>query len=208
MLSFLIIKIMKANEVLKLLRISRPTLSKYVKENIIKVKKLPNGYYDYDEESVYTLLNKDIPRKNVIYARVSTKKQKKSLENQIAIIKSYCFQNGIIINEVYQDIASGMKLNRKELMNLIKEIINHKIKMVILSHKDRLSRIGFDLFKDLFKEFGTEIIVINELESVSTEQEIFQEIISLLHCYAMSMYSKRRKIFIKKKIEEFQNESK
>lgn len=199
---------MKANEVLKLLRISRPTLSKYVKENIIKVKKLPNGYYDYDEESVYTLLNKDIPRKNVIYARVSTKKQKKSLENQIAIIKSYCFQNGIIINEVYQDIASGMKLNRKELMNLIKEIINHKIKMVILSHKDRLSRIGFDLFKDLFKEFGTEIIVINELESVSTEQEIFQEIISLLHCYAMSMYSKRRKIFIKKKIEEFQNESK
>lgn len=197
---------MKASEVLKLLRISRPTLTKYIKNGLIKGKKLPNGYYDYDEGSVYALLNENIPRKIIIYARVSTKKQKKDLENQIEFIKNYCFQNGIIINEIYQDIASGMKLNRKELMIVIKEIINHKVKSVIISHKDRLSRIGFELFRDLFKEFGTEIIVVNELESVSTEQEIFQEIISLLHCYAMSMYSRRRKEFTKKKAEEFVSE--
>lgn len=97
-------------------------------------------------------------------------------------------------------------LDRKGLISLIREIIDYKLQSVIISHKDRLSRIGFELFTRLLKEFGTEIIVINDLESVSTEQEIFQEIISLLHCYAMSMYSKRRKQFTKKKITEFEHE--
>lgn len=170
---------MKACEVLNLLRVSRPTLTNYVKQGIINMIKLPNGRYDYDEKTVYDFMNKDIPRKNILYARVSARKQKKDLETQIQSLKSYCFQNGIVINGIYEDIASGMKLERKNLLFLIKEIINYKINLVIISHKDRLSRIG--------------LIVINDLEYISTEQEIFQEIISLLHCYAMSMYSRRRK---------------
>lgn len=197
---------MKAAEVLNLLRISRPTLTNYVKQGYLKVATLPNGRYDYNDKSVYRFMNKDIPRKNVIYARVSTRKQKKDLENQIQLLKHLCFQNGIIINGIYEDIALGMNLDRKNLLPLIKEIINYKINSVIISHKDRLSRIGFKLFQHLFREFGTELVVINELESGSTEQEIFQEIISLLHCYAMSMYSRRRKDFVKKKKREFQDE--
>ena len=197
---------MKAKEVLGLLRISRVTLSKYVKEGTIKVTILPNGRYDYNEKSVYSFLNKDLPRKTVAYARVSTKKQKKDLENQIQFIKNYCFQNGIILNAIYEDIASGMQFKRKKLMSLLRELMNYKIEKIIISHKDRLSRIGFELFNDLFQEFGTEIVIVNDLESVSTEQEIFQEIISLLHCYAMSMDSKRRKQFTQQKIKEFNNE--
>ena len=72
---------MKAKDVLSLLRITRPTLTKYVKHGVIKVKTLPNGRYEYDEESVYNFLNKDVSRKTYIYARVSTAKQKKDLEN-------------------------------------------------------------------------------------------------------------------------------
>jgi len=196
----------KAAEVLNLLRISRPTLTNYVKQGYLKVATLPNGRYDYDDKSVYQFMNKDIPRKNVIYARVSTRKQKKDLENQIPLLKHYCFQNGIVIKGIYEDIASGMNLDRKNLHPLIKEIINYKINLVIISHKDRINRIGFKLFQHSFREFGTELVVINELESVSTEQEVFQEIISLLHCYAMSMYSRRRKDFVKKKKREFQDE--
>lgn len=70
---------MKAAEVLNLLRISRHTLTNYVKQGYLKVTTLPNGRYDYNEKSVYKFLIRDIPRKNVIYARVSTSKQKKDL---------------------------------------------------------------------------------------------------------------------------------
>jgi len=65
---------MKSCKVLKLLNITRPTLCRYVKNGLVKFKQLPNGFYDYEEESIYKLLNKNIERKNIIYARVSTQK--------------------------------------------------------------------------------------------------------------------------------------
>lgn len=68
---------MKANEVLSLLQISRQTLTRYTKQEIIKVNKLSNGRYNYDEESVYKLFNKGVSRKTYLYARVSSAKQKK-----------------------------------------------------------------------------------------------------------------------------------
>ena len=83
---------MKVKEVMSLLRISRPTLCKYVKSGIIKTTKLGNNHYDYDEKSVYAFLNKDVKRKTMVYCRVSTSKQKKDLikfEEIISILHCY-----------------------------------------------------------------------------------------------------------------------
>ncbi len=80
---------MKSKEVLKFLNISRPTLTKYVKNGTIKVTVLQNGYYDYDEKSIYAFMK--IPmdaRINVIYARVSTQKQTKERFMYTSIIFS------------------------------------------------------------------------------------------------------------------------
>ena len=68
---------MKAKQVLDILQISRPTLTRYVKNGLIKTTIFLNGRYDYSEESVYNFLNKKIERNTAIYARVSTHKQKK-----------------------------------------------------------------------------------------------------------------------------------
>ena len=68
---------MTAKEVLRILGITRQTLTKYVKTEVIRVNVLPNGRYDYNEEDVYKFLNKGVNRKTYIYARVSTSKQKK-----------------------------------------------------------------------------------------------------------------------------------
>lgn len=73
---------MKAKEVLKILKITRPTLTKYVKDGKIKVKELPSGMYDYDEDSVFSIAGLCGERTCAIYARVSTQKQKKDLSNQ------------------------------------------------------------------------------------------------------------------------------
>jgi len=121
-----------------LLRISRVTLSKYVKEGTIKITTLPNGRYNYNEKSVYRFLNKDLPRKTVVYTRVATKKQKKDLENLIYFITNYYFQNGIVLNAIYEDIASGMRFNREKLRSLLRELIIYRIEKVIISHKDKL----------------------------------------------------------------------
>lgn len=184
---------MKSNKVLKLLNVTRPTLCRYVKTGKLKVTKLPSGQYDYDNESVYKFLNKDLERTNVIYCRVSTAKQKKDLSNQRTTVETYCLKNGIKISDVYSDIGSGINFDRKEFQRLLNDVINHKISKIFITYKDRLSRISFEMFKRLFEEFNCEIVVLNDADdSKMIEKEIFNEIISLIHCFAMKVCSSRR----------------
>ena len=137
---------MKAGEVMKILRISRSTLHRYAKEGLVRRKKI-GKYYDYFDEDIYKLLNKGIPRKTYIYARVSTPKQKKDLERQIEMLKMWFFANGYQINGIFSDIASGINFDgRKEFFNLLDEVMNYKVGKVIIAYKDRLSRVGFSFF--------------------------------------------------------------
>lgn len=190
---------MKTKDVLRILGITRPTLTKYVKNGTIGITELPNGRYDYNEEDVYRFLNKDCTRKTVIYARVSTNKQKKDLQNQIDMLKQFCFSNSYILSGIYSDIASGISFeNRNDFFKLLDEIINGKIDKVIITYKDRLSRVGFELFKHLFLRFNTQIIVMSEMGNTKLDsEEIFEEVISLLHCYSMKLYSKRNQAKLK-----------
>jgi len=185
---------MRAKEVLNLLRISRQTLTRYVKSKKIKINHQSNGYYNYNEEDVYKLLNKDVKRKIYIYGRVSTPKQKKDLENQIDFLKTWCFNSGYKLNGIYSDVASGISFEkRKGFFKLLDEITHYKVEKVIIAYKDRLSRVGFELFFHLFEQYGTEIIVVSELGNKKLDsEEIFEEIVSLLHCYSMKLYSKRK----------------
>lgn len=195
---------MKAKEVLQVLQISRPTLARYVKDGKLKVTLKGNGQYDYDVDSVYRMLNKDIERKTYIYARVSTSKQKKDLENQVRLLTNFCFQNGYVINGVFQDVASGISFKKREqFFELLDEVLAGKVKRVVITYKDRISRVGFELFTYLFKKFGCEIIVISEIGSEKLDsEEFFEEIVSLLHCYSMKLYSSRKVKKIKEILED------
>ena len=198
---------MKANDVLNLLRISRKTLHVYASTGKIKFRVMPNGYYDYNDEDVYKLLNRDVKRKTVIYARVSAIKQKNDLNNQLEQLKQWCFMNGYTINAIYSDMASGISFEkRKGFFDMLDEIINYKVEKVIITYRDRLSRAAFDLFKNLFEKFGTEIVVISEIGSTKLDsEEIFEDIRAMLHCYSMKTYSKRKKSSIEVGYEDNQN---
>lgn len=82
-------------------------------------------------------------RNTVIYDRVSTLKQKKDLENQVELLKKFCFQNGWQVHAVYQDTASGISFEkRKDFFEMLDEILSNCIDKVVVSYKDRLSRFG------------------------------------------------------------------
>ena len=187
---------MKAKNVLNKLKITRQTLCTYVKQSKIKVKLLHNKQYDYNEEDVYKLLGyKKENRKHVIYSRVSTTKQKNYLKNQIEVVEGFCNKNGIVINDIYKDIGSGINFEeRKEFKKLLNDIIEYKIDTIYITYKDRLSRIGYKTFEELFNNYGTKIIVLNEIDDEKIiEKEIFIELISLIHSFSMKVYSNRRK---------------
>lgn len=184
---------MKASEVMKTLRISRSTLLNYKKAGKIRVTQLHNGHYDYHDDDVYQLMNGDQQRMNIIYSCVSTYKQKNDLQNQENLLKQFCLNKGLTINRSYKDIASGLSFdNRTEFFELLDLIMDYKVDKVIIAYKDRLSRVSFDLLKTLFGKFGTEIVVVSEMGNEKLDsEEVFDDIVSLLHCYSMKMYSKR-----------------
>lgn len=87
-----------------------------------------------------------------------------------------------------------MNLDRKNFQKLLDEVTEYKVKSVYVTYKDRLTRLSFDMFKRLFSKYGTEIVVLNEIDNPKEiEKEIFEEIITLLHSFSMKMYSSRRK---------------
>jgi len=110
-------------------------------------------------------------------------------------LKQWSFSNGYQIHGIFADIASGISFEkRKEFFSMLDDILDKKVERVVITYKDRLSRVGFDLFFHLFRKFGTKIVVISEVGSEKLDsQEVFEAIVSLLHCYAMKMYSSRKR---------------
>lgn len=193
---------MKASEVLTLLNITRPTLCSYVKNGTLKVSRLGNGYYDYDKESVYKFLNKDeIHKYNVIYCRVSTHKQKNDLANQVLSLVEYCNDKDIKIDKIFQETASGIDFERKEFSKLINEVINGKINNIYITYKDRISRLSFITLESMFKKFGTNIIPIHNKDHGNIEEDLFEELINIIHLFSTKIYSKRRKEIINQCID-------
>lgn len=129
------------------------------------------------------------------------------MENQINLLRQFCFANGYTISKVYSDIASGISFERrKDFFLMLDDIIFGKVERVVITYEDRLSRVGFELFYYLFKKYHCEIIVMSEVGSQKLDnEEIFEEIVSLLHCFSMKMYSKRKGEKIKKVLEDNDN---
>ena len=184
-----------AKEAKNILKINATTLKSWKDKGILSYKKLSDKKILYDIDSV--LNNSDIVdnRLNVIYARVSNTKQHNDLLNQIELVKSYCITNGIKISKIYQDIASGMNENRKDFNILINDVISGKIKNIYISFKDRLTRFGFDYFKNLFQKYNVNIIILDELEESNKtfQDELTEDLISIIHHFSIKLDSNRRK---------------
>ena len=162
-------------------------------------------HYDYNDEDVYALIHGSKERKNYLYARVSTAKQKTALQNQLEVLKQWTLERGMKIHGYFSDIASGIDfVDRREFFELVNKILNYEVGQVIITHKDRLSRFGFDFFKILFVQFGTVILIISVIGNEKLDAVVFfEEIVSLLHCYSMKLYSRRRNNALEIALEKF-----
>ena len=84
--------------------------------------------------------------------------------------------------------------DRDGLNLIISEVIENKIDTIFVENKDRLARFGFELLEKMFESFGTKIVVISNAENTTYEQELTQDLISIIHHFSMKSYSNRRKL--------------
>ena len=187
---------MKAKEVLNILNIGHRTLGTYVKKGLLNPIKINTNHYEYDPEEVFAILGKSKERYNLTYSRVSLPKQKNNLKTQTKRLYDFATSNGYQIKEQIEDVKSGMSFkDRKGFAKLLKKVTNYEVKNVIIEHKDRLVRFGFELVKMLFEKYGTNIIIISDDEVNKTyEQELTDDLLSIIHYYSMKSYSHRRQL--------------
>lgn len=201
---------MKCKDVLKILGCTRQTLSRYVKDGTIKAIKMPNGYYDYNDDSVYAFIGlkkKKTNKKIISYSRVSTGTQKSQLKEQTQRIYDSCIARGLVLDEQFKDVKSGMNFDRKSFDKVVELIIKGEVQMLVIENKDRLVRFGFEGFEKIFKYFGCTILVLNDkIENKTYEQEMAEDLVSIIHYFTMKSYSHRRKLNkIRRDLEEDEN---
>ena len=168
---------MKARHVMDVLRITRPTLSKYVTTGLIKATKQPNGQYDYDAESVYALLHDGKSRKTALYASVSYSEgirfeqqdviehSQRNVHDQLNRLKHYAHVNGFSEVDTYVDYISISELNnnngRSGLMRLIYDVINHRVSRVIISNEIVVGVPLIQMLRALCRDHDCDLILLD-----------------------------------------------
>ena len=201
---------MRAKEALEILQVHRVTLNKYVREKKIRVTTLANGRYEYNDEDVFSFVGKKKKihgTKIISYSRVSTYEQKSQMKEQTQRIYESCIARGITLDEQFEDVGSGMSSDRKNFNKICQMVFKEEVELLIVENKDRLVRFGFDMLQQFFKYFGCQIVVLNDaIENKSYEQELTDDLISVIHYFTMKSYSHRRKL--NKLRKELENEEK
>ncbi len=190
----------KPKEFSELLNVTVKTLQRWDREKTLVVNRTPTNrrYYTYDQYLQFKGIGRDADsRKIVIYTRVSTRNQADDLENQVDFLQNYVNAKGLIVDEVIRDYGSGLNYNRKKWNQLLGEVMENKVKMIFVSHKDRFVRFGFDWFEKFCNKFNVEIVVVKN-DKLSPHEELVQDIVSILHVFSCRLYELRK---YKKQIE-------
>lgn len=172
----------------KLLQVTQETLREWHRNGKIEATTTKGGHrrYLYSEtvESPYTKF-KD--RKNYLYARVSSSKQKGDLERQVAFLKEQYPDF-----EVIQDVGSGLNFQRKGLRFLLEQAMSGTVSRVVVAHRDRLCRIGFDLFAFLFQKCNVKLEVLDDPTVKEPLKELSEDLLSIITVFTARYYGSRK----------------
>ena len=203
--------IYKVGEFSEKIGVSISTLQRWDRTNVLKSRRTPTNQRYYTDEDLNKVLNLEAEtkskRKNVGYCRVSTQGQKHNLENQQEFVSIYSLSNGVILDEIYTDIGSGLNYKRQNWSKLLKQVEANEIDKIYITYKDRFVRFGYEWFEEFCASHGTEIIVLNQKQT-SPEEELTEDLLSILHVFSERNHELRRcKTEINKELKEI-NEKK
>jgi len=181
-------------EAAKKLRRSVKTLQRWDRDGVLKSSsRTPTGRRMYEEACVDAFLGirqQTGTRVKVAYCRVSSQAQKPDLLNQKAILTQFCVARGLANVETIEEVGGGLNFKRPKFLSLVDRVVSGEIETLILAHKDRLTRFGFDLLHHLCAKHGCEILVIND-EKLSPEREMVEDLMTIVHCFSSRLYGLR-----------------
>ncbi|GJM57159.1 IS607 family transposase [uncultured Dubosiella sp.] len=193
----------KPGEAAEMLNIHVRTVQRYCNEGQLKCIRTETGRRMITRDSLEKVLasagllidDRNNERKDAVYARVSTHKQKTrgDLDRQIEKVCAYAALHDPHQLTVWSDVASGLNDDRKGLNALLDEVMQGNIRRIYIHYRDRLTRFGFNYLKRVCSHFDTDIIVVSS-EDKTMEEELAQDIISIIHSFSGKLYGMRRTV--------------
>jgi putative resolvase len=173
---------MKLSAYAKKVGIGYQTAWRMFKAGKLNAYKLPTGTVivreDPSEESKQSV---------AIYCRVSSSENKGNLESQKKRLLDYCAAKGYRVNKVITEVGSGINDTRKQWQTLLQD---RGIGLIVVEHKDRFTRFGFNGYKTLLKNEGRDIEVVNEAED--GKEDLLQDLVSIITSFCARLYGQRR----------------
>lgn len=191
--------ILTISEAAEILGVSDETLRLWEKAGKIKPSYTEGKHRRYQKADVEKLAGIYVEPANIttnrvaIYCRVSSHEQKAKgdLERQVGRMTSEALKRKYSIVAVFDEVGSGMNDNRKKLQKLFELVENKKVDVVLIEHKDRLSRFCFNYLVSYFKSYGVRIEWSEEILGQSYEQELVSDILSLMASFSAKIYGRR-----------------
>lgn len=188
----------------KILGVTVKTLQRWEREKrLIPIARTDSNRRLYTVSQIRTFIGVqqaggNEPSRLVAYCRVSSAAQKPDLVNQRRVLEEFAVAKGLANVEFVEEVGGGLNFKRKKFLVLQDEIGRREIKTLILAHRDRLTRFGFEWFEHYAKAHGCEVLVLNQ-ERLSPEQEMVQDLMTIVHCFASRLYGLRN---YRKKLDE------
>lgn len=169
------------------------TLQRWDRTGVMVAERTPTGRRVYTLQILRSAMGLDDEHRDrvaVAYCRVSSQAQKPDLKNQRAVVEDFCIARGMANVEFIQEIGGGLNFKRPMFLKLVDRIVAGEVSHVILAHKDRLARFGFDLLAHLCRTHQCELLVIDS-EKLSPEVEMTQDLMTIVHCFSSRLYGLR-----------------
>lgn len=200
-------KYIKLSKLCYELQVTKATIYNWQKQGKLKLIKPYDSKLNYVTEDTYNeLLNITKTKRNdkvIIYCRVSSSANVANLETQKIRVLNYCNAKGYKVHDIICEVGSGINDNRNKLTKLLSNI---DFSLLVVEHKDRLTRFGFNYIKLLFQYANKEIEVINNVDT--DEDDLVQDFVSIITSYCARIYGKRRsKRKTEKLIQELKNKN-
>jgi excisionase family DNA binding protein len=184
-------KLLTMKEAKELLGVQTRAIQEWDRQGKIRTVRTVGGRRRIPESEILRLqgLKKDDKRRIIGYTRVSsnTDRQKDDLSRQIEVIKT----KGIKEEDIFVDIGSGLNENRRNFKKLIKLVLSGDVSKIIISYPDRLTRFGYETLKEIFLHFGTEIETINEPVYRTPQEEMVEDLITIITHFSGMLYGMR-----------------
>lgn len=173
------------------LGVSVSTLRRWEREGKLIPERTAGGQRRYTAKQLRTQSSAPTrPRKTLVYCRVSSHDQKDDLKRQQEILELYCAAKGWRY-DMLSDLGSGMNYHKKGLRQLLEMIIDGELERLVITHKDRLLRFGAELVFALCEARHCEVVIINQGEQPSFEEELAKDVLEIITVFSARLYGSR-----------------